>query len=323
MVNQLPVPTALHWHGIVLPNLMDGVPFVTQLPIPPGGSHDYDFPLEQSGSYWMHSHYGLQEQQLNAAPMIIRSPAQAALADAEFTVMLSDFSFTSPPKILESLMGDMGDKKTKKDEMKPMGSAKAPDGEKKISMGGSMKKVTVQQWDDTSGRFVAREVMAAALDIDVKYDALLANRHSPDDPEVLGVKPGQKVLLRLIAASSATNFFIDTGRLDATVLAVDGEPVQPLHGNFFQLAVAQRLDLLVTIPADGVFPILAFGEGTNLETGVELVTDGVKLPKGAFPSTASAPWAASTTRRSCASSRKIRCRPSRSTARCLRCSVAA
>jgi hypothetical protein len=69
VVNQLLVSTSIHWHGLILPNLMDGVPFVTQDPIPPGGSRRYDFPLKQSGSYWMHSHYGLQEQQLLSAPM--------------------------------------------------------------------------------------------------------------------------------------------------------------------------------------------------------------------------------------------------------------
>ena len=105
LVNQLPVPTSIHWHGLILPNLMDGVPFVTQDPIPPGGSRRYDFPLKQNGSYWMHSHYGLQEQQLLSAPMVIRSPAQANVADAEFTIMLSDFSFTSPQDILKGLMG--------------------------------------------------------------------------------------------------------------------------------------------------------------------------------------------------------------------------
>ena len=69
LVNQLPVPTSIHWHGLILPNLMDGVPFVTEDPVPPGGSRRYDFTLQQSGSYWMHSHYGLQEQQLLSAPM--------------------------------------------------------------------------------------------------------------------------------------------------------------------------------------------------------------------------------------------------------------
>jgi FtsP/CotA-like multicopper oxidase with cupredoxin domain len=106
IVNQLPVPTSIHWHGLILPNLMDGVPFVTQDPIPPGVSRRYDFPLKQSGSYWMHSHYGLQEQQLLSAPMVIRSAAQSKMADAEFTVMLSDFSFKSPQEILKGLTGN-------------------------------------------------------------------------------------------------------------------------------------------------------------------------------------------------------------------------
>jgi len=88
----------------------------------------------------------------------------------------------------------------------------------------------------------------------VQYDALLANGRTIDDPQVFNVKPGQIVLLRIMGASSATNFFIDTGKLDATIAAADGEVVQPLKGNFFQLSIAQRLDLLVTIPeAGGVF----------------------------------------------------------------------
>jgi len=106
IVNQLPVPTSIHWHGLILPNLMDGVPFVTQDPIPSGVSRRYDFPLKQSGSYWMHSHYGLQEQQILSAPMVIRSAAQSKMADAEFTVMLSDFSFKSPQEILKGLTGN-------------------------------------------------------------------------------------------------------------------------------------------------------------------------------------------------------------------------
>src|SRR5438270_642051 len=116
VVNQLPVPTSIHWHGLVLPNLMDGVPFVTQDPIPPGESSRYDFALKQSGSYWMHSHYGLQEQQLLSAPMVIRSAAQAKVADAEFTVMLSDFSFTRPQDILKGLMGKAQGMKGKQQE---------------------------------------------------------------------------------------------------------------------------------------------------------------------------------------------------------------
>jgi FtsP/CotA-like multicopper oxidase with cupredoxin domain len=263
VVNQLPVPTSIHWHGLVLPNLMDGVPYVTQLPIPPGGSQRYDFPLQQSGTYWMHSHYGMQEQQLTLAPMVIRSPAQAHRADAEFTVMLSDFSFTSPEDILKGLVNMTG--------MDMSG----------MDMAGPKVPLVVQQWDASSNRLVSKEIKDMAPDIDVKYDALLANCRTLDDPQVLAVKPGQTVLLRLIASSSATNYFIDTGGLDATILATDGEDVKPLQGNFFQLAIAQRLDLLVTIPAKGgAFPILALGEGTNLQSGVILATPGASVPKG-------------------------------------------
>ena len=267
LVNQLPVPTSIHWHGLVLPNLMDGVPYVTQEPIPPGGSSKYDFPLKQSGTYWMHSHYGLQEQQLTSAPMIIRTPGQSKLADAEFTVMLSDFSFTSPQEILKGLKGSMS-------AMHGKGDIKA------MNMSKPEKPLVVQQWDSASQRLVSRQVEGPPPDIDVQYDALLANRRTLEDPQVFPVKPGQTVLLRLIAASAATNFFIDTANLDATIIATDGENVKPLKGNFFQLAIAQRLDLLVTIPTTGgVFPVLALGEGTTLQAGFLLASPGAGTTK--------------------------------------------
>jgi FtsP/CotA-like multicopper oxidase with cupredoxin domain len=88
------------------------------------------------------------------------------------------------------------------------------------------------------------------------------------------------VLLRLIAAASSTNFYVDTGALEAEILAVDGKAVQPLKGNFFQLGIAQRLDLRVRIPKEGgAFPILADGEGKKLLAGVVLITEGATLPK--------------------------------------------
>jgi FtsP/CotA-like multicopper oxidase with cupredoxin domain len=221
----------------------------------------------------MHSHYGLQKQQLLSAPMVIRSAAQAKVAETEFTVMLSDFSFTRPQDILKGLMGKGQGMKGKQQE-KGMPDSKA------MSMSEQKESLVVQQWDAASKRLVAREVQAATPDIDMKYNALLANRRTIDNPQVLEVKPGQTALLRLIGAASATNFFIDTGKLDATIIATDGEDVQPLKGNFFQLSTAQRLDLLVTIPkTGGVFPLVALGEGSTLQTGVLLATPGAKIPK--------------------------------------------
>ena len=98
VVNQLTEPTSIHWHGVLLPPLMDGVPFVSQEPIPPGGRFVYKFPLQQSGTYWMHSHFGLQEQLLAAAPLILQSEEQKAKADQQYVVLLSDFSFKPPAK---------------------------------------------------------------------------------------------------------------------------------------------------------------------------------------------------------------------------------
>ena len=280
VVNQLKVPTSIHWHGLILPNLMDGVPFVTQDPIPPGKSFRYDFPLKQSGTYWMHSHYGLQEQLYNSAPLIIWTPEERAKADRQVGVMLSDFSFTPPEQILNSLKRGMQPPGLKEGspekKAKPAASAK---------MSGSMapsapKDVVAQKWDDQKLMLVRTIVQAPQAEIDVKYDALLANRRTLDDPETISVNAGESVLLRLIAASSNQNFYVDTGGLEAELLAVDGKAVEPIKGNFFQLGVAQRLDLKVTIPKEGgAFPILAQGEGTKLLCGVVLTTKGAAVPK--------------------------------------------
>ena len=261
VVNELKVPTCVHWHGIILPNPMDGVPFVTQEPIPPGGSMVYDFPLVQAGTYWMHSHYGLQEQFLESAPLVIWTPEQRGRADRQFVITLEDFSFTPPAEILAKL--------------------KAP--EKAAMAGMAMKTpapIELFAQAVENGKLVRRTITGQPPDIDVRYDSLLANRRAISDPEILEVEPGQTVLLRIIASSSASDFSIETGALNAEVLAVDGKDVQPIEGNYFQLAIAQRIDLLVRIPREGgAFPILAQGEGTRMLSGVVLATKGAKIPR--------------------------------------------
>ncbi len=115
--------------------------------------------------------------------------------------------------------------------------------------------------------------------VEVDYDAFLANNHTLDDPEILLVKPGSKVRLRVINGSSATNFLLHLGKLEGEVIAVDGNRIQPFKGTEFELAIAQRIDILVTIPMQGgSFPILAQGEGTYLQTGVILATKGSNVP---------------------------------------------
>jgi FtsP/CotA-like multicopper oxidase with cupredoxin domain len=280
VVNELKVPTSLHWHGLILPNLMDGVPFVTQNPIAPGKSFRYDFPLKQSGTYWMHSHYGLQEQLYNSAPLIIWALEERAKADRQIVVMLSDFSFTPPEQILKGLKGGMQTPSIKENQL---GKARKTNNSGKMSgsMGSSPPtEVIAQKWDGQKQRLVRTVLRAPEAEIDVKYDALLANRRTLDDPEIISVNAGESVLLRLIAASSSQNFYVDTGALEGEILAVDGKAVRPIKGSFFQLGVAQRLDLKVTIPKEGgTYPILAQGEGTQLLCGVVLITKGASVPQ--------------------------------------------
>lgn len=234
--NHLPVPTSIHWHGLVLPNNQDGVAFITQFPIYPGLAYVYKFPLIQAGTFWMHSHVNFQEQRLLSAPLILYGPEDAAMTDQEVVILLTDFSFKSPTAIFQSL------------KCKPRS--------KKASMGTGLKDI-----------------------VDVDFDAYLANYHTLDSPQSIEVKPGSKVRLRMINGSSATNFFLQLGDLEGEAIAVDGNRIQPLKGSEFELSIAQRIDILVTIPASGgAFPLLAQGEGTNLQTGVVLATKGAKIP---------------------------------------------
>jgi FtsP/CotA-like multicopper oxidase with cupredoxin domain len=270
VINQLKEPTSIHWHGLVLPALMDGVPFVSQEPIPPNGKFHYQFPLKQSGTYWMHSHFGLQEQSLGTAPLILQTKEQEAKANEQYVVLLGDFSFKPSSQILKELKAGMK-------KMKGMGETKGMGGMKEMP---KSQTLVAQKWDDAAQRFTATSVDSELPDTDVKYDALLANRRTLDDPQVFRVKPGHTVLLRLIAGSSATNFFVNTGALTAELTAVDGQDILPLAGNFFQLGIAQRIDLLITIPDQGgVFPIIAQGEGTRQQCGVVLATEGNAVPK--------------------------------------------
>ena len=100
--NRIDEPSLIHWHGLTPPWQQDGVPGVSGPPIPPGGSADYDFPLRFGGTFWMHSHQGLQEQLLMAAPLIIRDQRDRA-DQQEVVVMLADFSFTPPEQIFAEL----------------------------------------------------------------------------------------------------------------------------------------------------------------------------------------------------------------------------
>lgn len=231
--NTMEVPTSIHWHGLILPNDQDGVAFVTQFALYPGQSYHYQFPILQSGTFWMHSHVGLQEQRLLSAPLIIEDPENIQVADQEAVMFLTDFSFQSPAEIFRSLRC------------------------KKVSMPIRTPDI-----------------------VDVDYDAFLTNYRTLEDPEIVEGEPGKSIRLRIINGSSSTNFFVSLGKLKGKAIAVDGNHIWHLEGSQFELGVAQRIDIVITIPTEGgSFPILAQGEGTNKQTGLIISTKGASIPQ--------------------------------------------
>lgn len=265
--NGLDKPSLIHWHGLTPPWRQDGVPGISGPPIPPGGSADYDFPLTFGGTFWMHSHEGLQEQLLLTAPLIIRDQRDRP-DQQEVVVLLADFSFTPPEKIFEDLQksGSMGG-------MAAMAAAGAESSQK---MGGAGIKMGTAPAPKTAmgGMKMGGSAAAApAPDLnDVKYDAFLANLRTLADPDIVKVEPGGRALLRIINGSSMSAFHIGLGALDGELIAVDGFEITPIRGRSFPVATAQRLDIRVSIPpGPGAYPVLAQLEGERRQTGVVLV----------------------------------------------------
>ena len=259
--NGIDEPSLIHWHGLTPPWQQDGVPGVSGPPIPPGGNADYDFPLRFGGTFWMHSHQGLQEQLLMAAPLIIHDQRDRP-DQQEVVVMLADFSFTPPEQIFAELRkGQQGRHAAQRSV-----PVSAKGGMAGMKMGAGAKP-------DLN---------------DVKYDAFLANDRTLADPEVIKVEPGGRVLLRLINSSAMSAYHIDLGALDGELVAVDGFAVAPVKGRNFPIAVAQRLDIRLAIPrASKAYPVLAVLEGERKQTGIILAAGNA--PVARIPDLAKAP----------------------------------
>ncbi|TGD60586.1 multicopper oxidase family protein [Tabrizicola sp. WMC-M-20] len=258
LTNDLDVETIIHWHGQIPPNAQDGVPGLPMPLLTPGERRSYDF-APVPGTHWMHSHVPVQEMQLLAAPLIVRSAADLVADRQEVVMLLHDFSFKPAEEVLAEITGGTGHDMEGMDHGAP-----APAG----VMGGM-----AGMDHGTMG--------GMAMDLnDYNFDAYLANDRTLNDPDVIRVEAGGRVRLRIINAAAATVFWIDTGAVQARLVAVDGHDVSPVTGTRFGISMAQRLDIEIDLPAgSGSFPILALREGAREQTGIVLATLGAEVPR--------------------------------------------
>lgn len=245
--NMLKTETSLHWHGIILPNSEDGVPYLTTSKIPGGTTHLYKFPVVQNGTYWYHSHTRLQEQIGMYGALIFKKKNEAPMK--EYIVVLSDWTNQKPGQVQRRLRNANDYFAIKKGSTQSYLEA--------IQQGHFKTKVE-NEWK----RMLAMDVS------DVYYERFLANGRQQD--EASKFKSGNKVKLRVINGSASTYFWLNYAGGKITVVANDGEDVQPVEVDRLIIAVAETYDLVVTIPDDMSYEFLATSEDRTSSASVWL-----------------------------------------------------
>ena len=269
LTNELDVETIIHWHGQIPPNAQDGVPGMPAPLLKPAESRSYDF-AAKAGTHWMHSHVPLQEMALLAAPLIVRSEADARADRQEVVMMLHDFSFKTPEEVLSEISGAAAGDMGATSGMDMGGMHAGGMGMGGMNMGGM----------GMGGMGAMSGMPGMAMDLnDFNFDAYLTNDRTLNDPEVVKVEANGRIHLRIINGSAATAYWIDTGAVEARLVAVDGHAIEPLAGRRFGLAMGQRLDLELDLSGSGAFPILALREGARERTGLVLATAGAEVPR--------------------------------------------
>ena len=235
--NRLKEDTSIHWHGIILPANMDGVPGLSFHGIAPDGMYEYRFKVNQNGTYWYHSHSGLQEQVGVYGPIVIDAKDPEPFSyDREHVLMLTDWSDEQPAQILATL-------KKQSDYYN----------HHQRTVGDFINDVSDKGWDAT----VADRVMWAEMnmsptdlaDVSGSTYTYLLNGQSPDSNWTGLFKPGEKLRLRLINGSAMSYFDVRIPGLKMTVVAADGQYVKPVSVDELRIAVAETYDVIVE-PAD-------------------------------------------------------------------------
>lgn len=228
--NEMSEETSVHWHGLLLPNFYDGVPYLTTPPIEPGHTQKYEFPLKQSGTYWYHSHTMLQEQSGVYGSFVIKPREESLDYDKELVLMLSDWTNEKPMNVLRNLKRGNEWYGIKKGTATPLNQV--------IARGAFGAQLDF--W---------RQRMEGADIADVYYPAFLINgEESIEYPEF---KPGEKVRLRIINGGASTSFWMTFGGNEPLLVSADGLNVVPINKNKTFISIAETYDFIVTIPEEG------------------------------------------------------------------------
>ena len=236
--NRMKEETSMHWHGILLPNKYDGVPYIETAPIMPGQTHDFIFPLRQTGTYWYHSHTMLQEQSGLFGSIVIEAQNKTNKIDQipDKVLLLSDWTNKNPKNVLRLLKRGSDYFPIKKGAVQSYGEA--------ISKGYGSDKL-MMEW-----------MRMPAMDInDIKYDKFLIN--GKENTEQTAYKAGETVRLRIIDGSTSSYFWVQFAGSQMTVIAADGLYVEPVKVDKLLLGVAETYDVLITIPKDGKYEFRA------------------------------------------------------------------
>jgi FtsP/CotA-like multicopper oxidase with cupredoxin domain len=245
--NNLNTETSIHWHGVLVPNRMDGVPYITSPPIEPGKTFIYEFPIKHSGTYWYHAHSGLQEQQGIYGALVFypeninKNKDINSDYDEEQVIVISDWTNEKPENVLAHIKQDPDYYALKKDSVQSW---------HKILLNGSEAiKLRINNAFNKMG----------PMDIsDIGYDAFLINGKKATS--LSHAKAGSRVKLRIINAGASSYFILNYAGGVMKVIATDGVNVQPFTANRIRIAMAETYDVIVTVPENKRYEFRASSE---------------------------------------------------------------
>ncbi|MEH3037524.1 MAG: copper resistance system multicopper oxidase [Sphingomonas adhaesiva] len=228
VTNRLKEDTSIHWHGLILPFQMDGVPGVSFPGIRPGETFTYEFPIRQSGTYWYHSHSGMQEAMGHYGPIVI-DPAgtDPVQAEREHVIVLSDWSPVHPHVLLRRLKQMGGYHNFQKQTLAGLLAGRDQPLKERIDWG-KMRMDPTDISDVTGSTY-----------------SFLVNGHGTPENWTGLFAPGERVRLRIVNASAMTNFNVRVPGLAMTVVQCDGQHVQPVETDEFQIGIAETYDVVV------------------------------------------------------------------------------